>query len=885
MTRYSSTARRRARRSPATDFADRITGGGSSDVLNGGDGDDVFVYTAAADEGFGAETVNGGNGTDDEIELAAAANFQLTFAVISGVERLDFATGGATANMLGSQLGAGAIAAVDGSVGIDTLIVSGVNVNLTNVAFTNWTEGVDVITINGNGAAANTLSGSKFNDTINGGSLNDSIFGTFGADILNGGDGNDTFHYSIGSHIQSGESINGGGGGEDNIRVTNNGVFPATLDFTGASISQVEFSILNSGTETNVTFLASQVSAGAINQLDLTGSASENLNILGAADLSGVFVNGFGVNDGITITGTAGDDVITGSSVRDIIIGGDGSDTLNGGGGDDVFVYNALTELGFGETVNGGAGVGDTLRISGSEIFDFTVKTLTAIERLEFGTGENGFQLTSAQIGGAGINTVVGDGLADDDVLEVLNSTSINLAGVTFTSWNSTDLIFLQGTNGADTITGSNQDDTIFGLLGADVLNGGDGNDRFEYVVPNFMAAGETVNGGNGGADAIVLIGGGTYTLSNLSITGVERLDFNSGVNTAILAGTQIGTGAITAVDSSGNVDTLNVNGALVDLQTLTFTDWNDNGVDIINISGTAGADILRGSLQKDVFAGGAGDDQYLVNNTSDTVTELAGGGNDRLFTFVSFTNVANVERLSLSGTANINGTGVDGQNDIIDGNGANNIIDGLTGSDNMNGGAGDDTYHVNTSADVVNEAAGGGFDTIFAQTGYTIAANVERLFLVDGGNFNANGRNGQDDFLAGNSGANIINGFSGNDVIRGGLGNDTLTGGLGLDIFQFLTAPNTALNTDVITDFNIADDTIQLDNLVYTLIGGNGALAAGLFKNLSLNAQDANDVILYDQVSGNLFHDANGLAAGGKTFFADVTNGLALTAADFVVV
>ncbi len=160
-----------------------------------------------------------------------------------------------------------------------------------------------------------------------------------------------------------------------------------------------------------------------------------------------------------------------------------------------------------------------------------------------------------------------------------------------------------------------------------------------------------------------------------------------------------------------------------------------------------------------------------------------------------------------------------------------------------------------------------------------------ERLYLVGNGDYNANGRSGQNDFIAGNSGDNIINGFSGNDTIRGGLGNDTLTGGAGLDIFQFLTAPHTVLNHDTITDFNVADDVIQMDNAVYTLLGANGTLAAGLFKNLSLSAQDANDRILYDQANGNLYYDANGLAAGGVTLFADVTNGLALTFADFVVV
>jgi Ca2+-binding RTX toxin-like protein len=222
--------------------------------------------------------------------------------------------------------------------------------------------------------------------------------------------------------------------------------------------------------------------------------------------------------------------------------------------------------------------------------------------------------------------------------------------------------------------------------------------------------------------------------------------------------------------------------------------------------------------------------------------------------------------------------------NNYVIGNAGNNIIDGKAGSDNMSGGLGDDQYYVNTSSDVVNEAAGGGFDTIFAQSGYTIAANAERLFLLNGGNYNANGRNGQDDFLSGNAQNNIINGLSGNDTILGGLGNDTLTGGLGQDIFQFLTAPHTSANRDVITDYNVIDDVIQMDNAVYALLGANGALAANLFKNL-LTAQDADDRILYDQANGNLYYDSNGLTAGGVVHFAEVTNGLALTEADFVVV
>ena len=293
----------------------------------------------------------------------------------------------------------------------------------------------------------------------------------------------------------------------------------------------------------------------------------------------------------------------------------------------------------------------------------------------------------------------------------------------------------------------------------------------------------------------------------------------------------------------------------------------------------------MRGGTRKDHFTGGLGDDLYFIQNTNDTVIEEAGGGGDWLSSSVTYTLPAHVERLSLTGNANINGTGRDWENDIIDGNSGDNVLNGLRGSDNLNGGLGSDTYYGNTSADVVNEAAGAGtLDTIFAQSSYMIALNVERLYLLDSGNYNASGRNGQNDFLAGNSGNNIINGLSGNDTIRGGLGNDTLTGGAGLDTFQFLTAPNTALNRDIITDYNVADDTIQMDNAVYILLGANGALAANLFKNL-LTAQDADDCILYDQANGNLYYDTNALTAGGVVHFAEVTNGLALTNLDFVVV
>ena len=63
----------------------------------------------------------------------------------------------------------------------------------------------------------------------------------------------------------------------------------------------------------------------------------------------------------------------------------------------------------------------------------------------------------------------------------------------------------------------------------------------------------------------------------------------------------------------------------------------------------------------------------------------------------------------------------------------------------------------------------------------------------------------------------NIVRGNAGNSVIAGGDGNDCLTGLGGQDRFLFNTALNAATNVDVVTDFNVADDTILLDQDIFS--------------------------------------------------------------------
>ncbi len=86
------------------------------------------------------------------------------------------------------------------------------------------------------------------------------------------------------------------------------------------------------------------------------------------------------------------------------------------------------------------------------------------------------------------------------------------------------------------------------------------------------------------------------------------------------------------------------------------------------------------------------------------------------------------------------------------------------------------------------------------------------------------NGNNGAN-VIRGNGGNDTISGFSGNDIIYGGAGNDTLTGGAGYDSFVFNTALNSTSNVDRITDFNVVQDTIRLDNAVMPGLGAVWAL------------------------------------------------------------
>ena len=207
------------------------------------------------------------------------------------------------------------------------------------------------------------------------------------------------------------------------------------------------------------------------------------------------------------------------------------------------------------------------------------------------------------------------------------------------------------------------------------------------------------------------------------------------------------------------------------------------------------------------------GNDSYIVGDDRVTIIENASEGTDSVLASVSYSLPANVENLTLTGAAAINGSGNTLDN-VITGNDNNNVLDGGGGADTLIGGLGNDTYIVADPRVVVQEQANGGSDTVQASLSYTLGANLENLTLTGTANINATG-NTLANVLTGNAGNNLLTGGDGNDTLVSSLGNDTLTGGAGDDVFAFalyngqVPVAGTGVGVgsqSLITDFSVGD-------------------------------------------------------------------------------
>ena len=135
-----------------------------------------------------------------------------------------------------------------------------------------------------------------------------------------------------------------------------------------------------------------------------------------------------------------------------------------------------------------------------------------------------------------------------------------------------------------------------------------------------------------------------------------------------------------------------------------------------------------------------------------------------------------------------------------------------------------------------------------------------------------------------GGSGNDSITGNNAGNTLNGGLGNDILNGGKGPDTFFFNTALNSSTNVDKVVSYSTADDSIRLENAVFTALPATGTLTSSAFC-VGAAAQDASDRIVYNPGSGAVLYDSDGTGANAAVQFAALSPGLNMTAAEFFIV
>ncbi|MFI0847211.1 hypothetical protein [Mesorhizobium sp. IMUNJ 23232] len=590
--------------------------------------------------------------------------------------------------------------------------------------------------------------------------------------------------------------------------------------------------------------------------------------------------------------GNQGDDFLRSFDFGDMLYGDSGNDTIYGGAGCDH--------------LEGGSGH-DTIWTGTSEwvvnVFDELSATLDG-ELVWAGTGDDKVYLQNAD------NGDIVHGEDGHDTLYLYNSDELisqfsliaggSNSGLVTSSFevlhyyggdifevieggNEQDWIY--GKGGTDLISGWDGDDLLRGDEGADIINGGDGGDDIlggdEDDVLRGDAGNDLVRGGNGNDEI-------TDGAGNDDVFGDAGNDtMRTGTGTDTVRG---GAGNDVIREDGSDITYRSVGGTQIPIiggDTLRGEDGNDN------IQGGSGADIIEGGNDADTLRGGDHNDTISDGAGNDTV--FGDAGNDTIHTGTGTDTVRGGEgndiiREQGRDVATISGVEVIG-GDVLHGESGNDDIQGGTGDDDLYGGAGDDILNGGAHGDLLD----GGSETDTASyalasagvtasltntainTGYAVGDSYVSIENLTGSSF--------DDVLNADNLVNTVNGGIGNDNLKAYRGNDTLTGGAGADNFIFNSELDDATNVDTITDYSAFADTIQLDNAFFTGLAA-GVLATSAFKDIAGGPKDADDRIIYNSGTGNLYYDADGSAAVfGNVKFAVLDGTPTLTAADFVVI
>jgi Ca2+-binding RTX toxin-like protein len=567
---------------------------------------------------------------------------------------------------------------------------------------------------------------------------------------------------------------------------------------------------------------------------------------------------------GTKLKGNEIDNKLIGNGHDNVLNGGGGADTLAAGYGNDTYILDnendiieeiegkgddkAITSVSYAlgkdvhvEILMAADGLGD-IDLTGNK-FDNTLLGNAGSNVLRGGIGADTLD------GGEGIDTASYEDADRGLVIDLANTdASTGLAkGDKYRS-----IEILAASHHADDISGTDDRDVMKAGDGADIVRGRGGHDRLDGQAGNDIL--------EGGDDGDALHGG----------EGIDEAIYIRSAS-AVTVNLQTGRGQGGEAEGDLYVEIENVRGS-------NHADRLIGNAVANTLRGEDGRDTLDGGIGIDIMIGGADNDTYYADDAGDVIVEDVGGGVDTVNVTCSYTLSANVENLTASGRAAVSITG-NASNNLIVGNPAGNVINGGAGADRMEGGGGSDIYFVDSKADHITEAAGGGAaDKVVTSVSYTLSAEVENLTASGA----ASGMAAIS--LVGNALGNTIVGNAACNSFDGGSGNDVLSGGAGVDTFAFTTALDRKGNVDAITDFNGKDDTIQLDNAIFKKLGKAGKLKKGFFT-IGDKAKEKNDFLVYKIDTGELFYDADGCGKGKAVLFAKLVDGIRITAEDFRII
>jgi Ca2+-binding RTX toxin-like protein len=737
--------------------------------------------------------------------------------------------------------------------------------------------------------------------------------------------GDDRFHAAAGA--------TGGADAEDRFvyNTTTRQLF-YDADGNGAGAAQLVATVRVGGslTATDITVLAATTPPGTIN--GTPGNDS---------------ITGTPANE--TINGLAGDDTIHGGGGRDFLSGGDGNDllfgspssddqrdTLDGGLGNDFY------ELGFGDQTSTDVVLVDAGGIDTVRATDWTLGA--GFENLVLATN---FSQSTTGIGNELANHITAgdnsnhtnrlEGRGGDDTLLGMSGSDTLLGGdgndYLETGDQGNEDNRLDGGAGNDTLVASDDGGALNvfafsvapGAANADVIRGFasfPGAHTIELDGAVFTDIGPSGRFSEGDS---------RFRLGAQALDSDDRVLYESTTGRLFYDADGVGGAAaqlFATLEGAPAIDATSfevINGTAGGA-TINGTSGNDSlagGAGNDTINGFAGNDTLDGQGGADSLVGGAGNDLYFVDNAGDTIVEAENAGIDEVRSAVqSYTLAPWVNNLTLTNNAYefVLGAGNDidnvisaaalstltqldgfgGNDTLLGGSGADELNGGLgndsmvggggddlfdafnhpqEGVDTMHGGAGNDSYFV-SAGDVIVESSG--VDTVFAMASWTLADGLENLTFHTGGDDHplpsATG--------VGNALNNVIRaGVVTNATLDGKAGNDTLTGGDITD-FVFSVSPGAA-NADTITSF--LDDTIVLDGTVHANSGPSGAFAAGdgrFWAAAGANAgHDADDRVVYNTSTGQLWYDADGSGAGAAQLIATLQGAPSVAATNIEVI